>query len=85
MIRLRGDSTCVNLDISDRGCGMAKNAIERGNGSGSRLGVGILGMRERMTQLGGKLEIDSSPSGTMVRVSIPLRAEVSNAGSHSRS
>ena len=85
MIRLRGDSTCVNLDISDRGCGMAKNAIERGNGSGSRLGVGILGMRERMTQLGGKLEIDSSPSGTRVRVSIPLRAEVSNAGPHSRS
>jgi PAS domain S-box-containing protein len=84
-IRLRGDSTCVNLDVSDRGCGMGKNAIERGNGSGSRLGVGILGMRERMTQLGGKLEIDSSSSGTTVRVSIPLRAEVSNAGSHPRS
>lgn len=84
-IHLRGDSTCVNLDVSDRGCGMAKNAIERGNGSGSRLGVGILGMRERMTQLGGKLEIDSSSSGTTVRVSIPLRAEVSNAGSNSRS
>jgi PAS domain S-box-containing protein len=84
-IRLRGDSTCVNLDVSDRGCGMAGNAMERGNGSGSRLGVGILGMRERMTQLGGKLEIDSSPSGTTIRVSIPLRAEVSNAGSHSRS
>ena len=84
-IRLRGDSACVNLEVSDRGRGMAKNAIERGNGSGSRLGVGILGMRERMTQLGGKLEIDSSPSGTTVRVSIPLRAEVSNVGSHSRS
>jgi PAS domain S-box-containing protein len=84
-IRLRGDSTCVSLDVSDRGCGMASNAMERGNGSGSRLGVGILGMRERMTQLGGKLEIDSSPSGTTVRVSVPLRPEVSNAGSHSRS
>ena len=85
MIRLSGDSTCVNLDVSDRGRGMASNAMEGGNGSGSRLGVGILGMRERMTQLGGKLEIDSSPSGTTVRVSIPLRAEVSNAGSHPRS
>jgi signal transduction histidine kinase len=84
-IRLRGDSTCVNLDVSDRGCGMASNAMERGNGSGNRLGVGILGMRERMTQLGGKLEIDSSSSGTTVRASIPLRAEVSNAGSHPRS
>lgn len=84
-IRLRGDSNCVNLDVSDCGRGMDKKSIERGNGSGSRLGVGILGMRERMTQLGGKLEIDSSPSGTTVRVSIPLRTEVSNAGSNPRS
>ena len=84
-IQLRGDSASVNLEVSDRGCGMDKKAIERGNGSGARLGVGILGMRERMTQLGGKLEIESSSSGTTVRVSIPLRTEVSNAGSHPHS
>jgi PAS domain S-box-containing protein len=84
-IQLRGDSTCVNLEVCDRGRGMGKEAIERGNGSGTRLGVGILGMRERMTQLGGKLEIESSSSGTTVRVSLPLRSEVSNAGSHPHS
>ena len=84
-IQLRGNSACVNLEVSDRGRGMDKKAIERGNGSGTRLGVGILGMRERMTQLGGKLEIESSSSGTTVKVSIPLRTEVSNAGSHPRS
>ena len=84
-IQLRGDSASVNLEVSDRGCGMDKKAIERGNGSGARLGVGILGMRERMTQLGGKLEIESSSSGTTVRVSIPLRTEVSNAGSYPHS
>jgi two-component system NarL family sensor kinase len=83
-IHLRGDSNCVNLDVSDRGRGMSKNAIERGNGSGTRLGVGILGMRERMMQLGGKLEIESSSSGTKVRVSIPLKSEVSNASSNPR-
>jgi signal transduction histidine kinase len=84
-IRLRGDSTCVNLDVSDRGRGMDKSTIEGGNGPGNRLGVGILGMRERMIQLGGKLEIESSSSGTTVRVSIPLRAGVSNAGANPRS
>ena len=84
-IQLRGDSARVNLEVSDRGRGMAKEAIERGNGSGTRLGVGILGMRERMTQLGGKLEIESGSSGTTVRVSLPLRSQVSNAGSHSHS
>jgi PAS domain S-box-containing protein len=84
-IHLRGDATCVNLEIIDQGCGMDKKAIERGNGSGTRLGVGILGMRERMTQLGGKLEIESSSSGTTVRVSIPLRTEGTDASSHPRS
>jgi PAS domain S-box-containing protein len=84
-ILLRGDSRCVNLEVTDRGRGMDKKAIERGNGSGTRLGVGILGMRERMTQLGGKLEIESSSSGTTVRVSIPLRSEVADAGSYPRS
>jgi signal transduction histidine kinase len=84
-IRLRGDDGGVTLEVSDQGCGMDKKAIERGNGSGTRLGVGILGMRERMMQLGGKLEIDSGSSGTTVKVSIPLRIEVFDAGSHPRS
>ncbi len=84
-IRLRGDSACVTLDVADRGRGMDKNVIERGKGSGTRLGVGILGMRERMTQLGGTLEIASNSSGTTVHVSIPLRAEASHAGSNPHS
>lgn len=84
-IHLHGNSASVSLEVIDHGHGMDKKAIERGNGAGARLGVGILGMRERMTQLGGKLEIESSPSGTAVRVSIPLRSEVSDAGSHPRS
>jgi PAS domain S-box-containing protein len=84
-IHLRADSACVNLEVSDRGKGMGKNAVERGNGSGTRLGVGILGMRERMAQLGGKLEIESNSRGTTVRATIPLGAEVSNASSDSGS
>ena len=84
-IQLRGDTGRVSLEVSDQGCGMDKNALERGKGSGTRLGVGILGMRERMTQLGGKLEIESSSSGTTVRVTIPVRAEVPDAPSYPRS
>ena len=37
-----------------------------------RLGVGVPGMQERMAQLGGRLEIDSSPAGTTVRATILL-------------
>jgi PAS domain S-box-containing protein len=84
-LSLRVDSANVSLEVSDRGRGMDLQNIENGNGSGARLGVGILGMRERMAQLGGTLDIESSSSGTTVRVSIPSRIEVANAGSNPRS
>src|ERR1700745_1638928 len=41
----------------------------------ARLGVGIQGMTERIRQLGGRLEITSSPKrGTLVTATIPLCA-----------
>ena len=38
----------------------------------SSIGVGILGMRERLRQLGGELDITSSGEGTTVHVTVPL-------------
>src|SRR6185436_10800965 len=35
-------------------------------------GVGIPGMRQRLRQLGGELEIESSPEGTTVNAKIPI-------------
>jgi len=75
-IRLWNGLGRVQLEIKDRGCGMT--AISRGNGGvpiASRLGVGILGMRERMAQLGGTLEVQSNASGTAVHATIPLALE----------
>ena len=83
-IRLRGDADRVELEVSDQGRGMDQAAVERGRSTRSRLGVGILGMRERMTQLGGRLEVESNPSGTTVRAAIPMMAEVPNAPTHTR-
>jgi PAS domain S-box-containing protein len=83
-IRLRGDPSRVELEVSDQGRGMDQTAVQRGSSVRTRLGVGILGMRERMTQLGGKLEVESKSHGTTVRAAIPLMVEVSNAPSHSR-
>jgi len=42
---------------------------------GSALGVGVAGMRERLQQLGGTLDIESSGRGTTVRAQIPLDPE----------
>jgi signal transduction histidine kinase len=42
-----------------------------GNGSRSRPGVGIVGMRERATALGGSLEARRSPTGFRVVAELP--------------
>ena len=38
----------------------------------SAQGVGLAGMRERVRQLGGQLEIDSTKRGTKLKVVLPL-------------
>jgi PAS domain S-box-containing protein len=83
-IRLRGGADSIELQVSDRGRGMDHITVERGTSAGTRLGVGILGMRERMAQLGGRLEVESNSSGTTVRATIPLTIEVSSVASHPR-
>jgi signal transduction histidine kinase len=45
----------------------------------SGLGVGILGMRERLRQLGGRLKIKSSAQGTCVIAIVPLDRQTNQA------
>ena len=70
-IRLSRRATGVKLEITDKGQGMPTKALHSGDQNSGQLGVGIMGMRERAGQLGGRLEIDSSRRGTIVRVVIP--------------
>ncbi len=61
----------VQLDVIDRGIGL--KAPTRVSGEDVQLiGVGISGMRLRLEQLGGHLDIQSSPLGTRVSASIPI-------------
>ena len=60
----RGDE--LLLTIADDGCGLS-TALE-----GERKTYGLLGMRERVDMLGGRLAIDSAPRrGTHIEVTIP--------------
>ena len=54
----------IRLEIIDKGHGML-------NGE-QRHGVGIPSMEERVKQIGGRLEIESTSRGTTVRVIIPM-------------
>jgi PAS domain S-box-containing protein len=75
-IRLMRSAEEVCLEVRDNGQGMpASNG--RLSARPVRAGVGIQGMRERVKQLGGRFEIQSSENGTAVNVSLPLTAAVS--------
>ncbi len=71
-IRLERRSNEIVLEIKDRGNGL--HAEDRANPEGEfhELGVGIPGMRQRLRQLGGRLEITSNNSGTAVAAIVPL-------------
>lgn len=69
-IRLKRENRESVLEVSDSGRGIA-GISQTGDGA---LGVGILGMRERMRQLGGCLDISSGDWGTTVRAVLPAPA-----------
>src|ERR1700719_2835892 len=60
------------ITISDHGRGIPSAVLDRSS-VGRGAGVGILGMRERLKQLGGRLEIKTSDHGTQVKATIPSR------------
>ena len=76
-VRLVRSSGRILLRIRDWGCGMPPELAESA-GSGA-LGVGILGMRERLRQLDGDLKIESSKKGTTVTAVVPLTEGKSTA------
>ena len=76
-IALRVGAGQLTLDIEDRGRGIAPDLMAQLPAGGGALGVGIAGMRERLQQLGGTLEIESSDRGTVVRARVPIDASPS--------
>jgi PAS domain S-box-containing protein len=70
-IRLWTNDEFMTLEIRDCGRGMPAELVSRLTTGGGALGVGIAGMRERLNQLGGTLDIESSDRGTVLRATIP--------------
>jgi len=73
---------CINkqlrVEVEDEGKGIPLEKQEAMH-SGRKLGVGITGMQERLRQLGGSLEINSSASGTLVVAKLPVMDTSSHA------
>jgi signal transduction histidine kinase len=57
--------------VQDEGKGISAETLDNPKTSGG-LGIGITGMRERVRQLGGNLQIISDEAGTLVRAEFPV-------------
>ena len=70
-IRLHRSKHELVIEVEDRGKGIPAEKLGRMTSVGAP-GVGITGMKERVRQLGGTLEINSDGTGTRVVACLPL-------------
>lgn len=71
-IRFQHQAETVVLEIRDDGHGIPAELLSRLCEPASEIGVGLAGMRERLNELNGKLEIESDAHGTSVRATVPM-------------
>jgi signal transduction histidine kinase len=62
----------VSLCVCDFGIGIAPDKLSAFTADGSRVGIGLAGMRERVREQGGMLDVKSGSSGTTVNASFPI-------------
>jgi PAS domain S-box-containing protein len=69
-IRVSREPDLISVEIQDQGRGMSAEKLAEIQSRGS--GVGIRGMRERLRQFEGVVNIESDSSGTRIMVTIPI-------------
>jgi len=70
-VRVVESDAKVILVVKDYGMGVPREILDRFWKTGNT-GVGLAGIRERLKELGGFLEIESSLDGTLLRATIPF-------------
>jgi len=78
-IRFRLEARAAILEVRDYGRGMQKELLSRLGPPGRDCGVGLAGIRERLNELKGGLEIEPADPGTRLRAIVPLFAQASFA------
>src|ERR1700686_5299954 len=64
----------IVLEIRDNGCGITAERLNRLRETSAETGVGLSGMRERIHELNGELQIESDGHGTTLRAIVPRPA-----------
>jgi signal transduction histidine kinase len=78
-VRLWLDADHLKLEVADNGTGISKERLTHLSSTAGSTGVGIAGMRARVYELGGCLDIASDNAGTSVLVKVPVGQRLSNA------
>ncbi|HEY6467092.1 MAG TPA: histidine kinase [Candidatus Acidoferrales bacterium] len=71
-VRFIIDATEATLEVKDYGKGIEPDVLTRLNHNGTGTGIGLAGMRERLRELGGRLQVESGANGTLIRAMIPV-------------
>jgi signal transduction histidine kinase len=69
----------VTLEISDQGSGISPEMLAEFHSGTRFLGVGMVGMRERVQNMAGRFHVCSSGKGTSIQISLPLSAAAASA------
>jgi signal transduction histidine kinase len=77
-VALEVEKNLALLAIRDFGKGIPKKTLELFLEAGTNVGVGLAGIRERVKELGGSFDVQSSKKGTTLKVSIPIAEPVEN-------
>ena len=77
-IQMVSDEAALSLQIRDNGQGLSLPENGRSSSGPIRAGLGIQGMRERVRQLGGQFQIQSTGKGTAVTAEFPLTLPAPN-------
>jgi len=71
-ISLHTNAKGAILRIRDYGKGMSREMLQNFMSTGSNVGVGLAGMRERVREQGGQFDIQSDRNGTTITVIMPI-------------
>jgi signal transduction histidine kinase len=80
-VRLTKHDGMVTLEVEDENKGVPLASSSSLGGSAETASSAILGLSERMRQLGGTLEVDASRGGTIVRAVVPCQIAMARRAS----
>jgi signal transduction histidine kinase len=74
-VQFNADGRSATLNVRDNGIGLPQGLIDDFNEHGTKAGVGLAGMKERVRERNGKFEIRSDSGGTVISATFPLTSE----------